>query len=63
MGVERGRTKIPDWAPRERLGASQVPRDFEWIGANLDDFWPFARDSYREVGRGAIVVDTTVQPS
>jgi len=63
MGVERDRQQIPDWARRERLGASQAPRDFEWIGENLDNFWPFARYACRELGRGAIVVDTTLQPA
>ena|SRR3990172_8139900 len=57
MGVEQDRPKIPDWARRERMG------DFEWIGENLDNFWPFARDACREMGRGVIVVDTTVRPA
>ena len=55
MTPERG--KIPDWARRERL------RDFEWIGENLGSFWPLAKEVFKESGRGAIVVDTTSQPT
>jgi hypothetical protein len=51
------RRKIPDWAQRERL------RDFEWIGENLESFWPLAKEVSKESGRGAIVVDTTSQPT
>jgi len=63
MGVEHDRHKIPGWACRERIGAPRAPRDFEWIGENLEIFWPFARDACREMGRGVIVVDTTVKPT
>ena len=51
------RRKIPEWAKRERL------RDCEWIGENLGSFWPLAKEVFKEVGRGAIVVDTTSQPT
>jgi len=57
MGAERDRQKIPAWARRERQG------DFRWIGENLDNFWPFAREACRGMGRGVIVVDTTLQPA
>ena len=46
---------IPDWAARGRN------RDLEWIRENLHIFWPAATDAYVELGRGAIVVDTTQQ--
>jgi len=48
--------RIPDWARRERQ------RDLEWIRENLFIFWPAATDAYVELGRGAIVVDTTQRP-
>ncbi len=48
---------IPDWAKRERA------RDMEWIGENLHIFWPAATAAYVQVGRGAIIVDTTQQPA
>jgi len=48
---------IPDWAQRERLA------DLAWIGENLDVFWRTATAAFEDVGRGAIVVDTTVQPT
>ena len=51
--VER---KIPEWARRERL------QDLSWIQENMHVFWPAAWQQYQEQGRGAIVVDTTVQP-
>jgi len=47
---------IPDWARRER------GHDMEWIGENLHIFWPTATAAFEKQGRGAIVVDTTVQP-
>ena len=47
--------KIPEWARQER------GRDFEWIGKNLIDFWPLARDAFKDIGRGVIIVDTTSQ--
>jgi hypothetical protein len=33
-----------------------------WISDNLGIFWPAAQEQYQKQGRGAIVVDTTVQP-
>ena len=51
--VER---KIPDWAREERL------RDMAWIGENFAVFWSAAEMMLAEQGRGAIVVDTTMQP-
>jgi hypothetical protein len=53
--VERG--GIPDWARRER------GRDLEWIKENLHIFQPAAKNAYKELGRGAIVVDTTSRPT
>ena len=55
MSLER--RHIPDWAKRERR------RDTEWIRVNLHIFWPVATEAYVELGRGAIVVDTTQQPA
>lgn len=50
------RRHIPEWARRERES------DLSWIQENLDVFEVAARIAYEESGRGAIVVDTTVQP-
>lgn len=47
---------IPEWAQRER------GHDMEWIGENLHVFWPAATAAFKEHGRGALVVDTTLQP-
>ena len=49
--------QFPVWAERER-GA-----DLVWIQENLHVFWPVARDAYEELGRGAIVIDTTSRPT
>jgi hypothetical protein len=46
---------IPDWAQQERQG------DFDWIGENLDVFRNTATLAFKEAGRGAIVVDTTLE--
>lgn len=54
MGKRRRR--IPEWARRQRLD------DMAWVLENLHVFWPAAQEQYAEQGRGAIVVDTTVQP-
>lgn len=55
MGAER--REHPDWANREREG------DLNWISENLDVFQIAARLAYEGSGRGALVVDTTLQPS
>ena len=47
---------IPPWAERQRAG------DLRWISENIDVFWTAARAGFEELGRGAIVVDTTVLP-
>lgn len=44
--------QIPEWAARER-GA-----DLKWVGENMHIFWPAAKLSYEEFGRGARIVDT-----
>ena len=36
--------------------------DLAWLSENTHVFWPAAQQQYQEQGRGAIVVDTTVQP-
>lgn len=54
MNPERGR--IPEWAKRERQS------DLRWIRENLHVFIPAAKEGYEQVGHGALVVDTTVQP-
>lgn len=46
------RTEIPDWAARERQA------DIEWIRENLHVFWPAAKLSFEEFGRGALIVNT-----
>ena len=48
--------EIPQWARQERQ------RDREWIRDNLHVFVPTAKTAFAEQGRGAIVVDTTLQP-
>ncbi len=53
---EREARRIPDWAQKERAG------DLAWIQENLHIFLPAARQAFQEVGRGAIVTDTTVSP-
>ena len=47
---------MPDWARRERQS------DLNWIQENLDVFEVAAKIAYAGTGRGAIVIDTTVQP-
>ncbi len=57
--AEREQRLIPDWAEQER------PGDLAWIRENLHIFWPVAQTQYAMImiGRGAIVVDTTAQPT
>lgn len=47
------KSNLPAWAERERW------RDLAWIVANLPSFWSAALLAYQELGRGAIVVETT----
>lgn len=47
---------LPEWARRERR------QDMEWIGENFYIFWPLAIATFQVTGRGAIVVNTTLQP-
>ena len=54
---ERDRKRFPAWAERERTG------DLAWIRENFHVFWPAAQMGYEELGRGAIVVDTTSRPT
>ncbi len=56
---ERGSQRkpdIPDWAHQERQA------DMGWIGENFHIFWSTANEAFAEMGRGAIVVDTVLQP-
>lgn len=46
---------MPEWAARERWN------DMAWIGENLAEFQQAAQQGFVELGRGAIVVDVTVQ--
>jgi len=45
-----------EWALRERQ------HDLAWIGENLEIFMMATMAAFDEIGRGAIVVDTTSQP-
>ena len=47
---------LPNWAKRERTS------DLAWIHKNSYLFWPAALEQYKELGRGAIVTDTTSRP-
>lgn len=49
-------SKLPDWARQERQG------DLDWIRENVDIFHLAAAIAFADAGRGAIVVDTTMQP-
>lgn len=49
------RKDIPGWAHQER------ETDSAWIQANLALFFPLATMAFSEHGRGAVVVDTTMQ--
>jgi hypothetical protein len=55
--TEREKGEFPNWAERERAG------DLAWLRENLYIFWPAAQVGYQSVGRGAIVVDTTIRPT
>jgi hypothetical protein len=57
MAKHERRPSLPTWAERERAG------DLAWIGENLQEFWKAARSGYEASGRGALVVDTAVQPT
>jgi hypothetical protein len=57
MSPEGNHRPHPEWAERERL------HDLAWIGENLFEFWQAAQRGYEALGRGAIAVDTTVQPN
>ena len=48
---------MPEWARRERHA------DLDWIAENLDLYWTAAAFAFKATGRGAIVVDTTIQPA
>ena len=47
---------IPACAQRERQA------DFGWIRENLDVFWTTTTTALEDAGRGAIVVDISLQP-
>lgn len=55
MSAER--RGLPEWAGRERES------DLHWIKENLHLFQIAAKVAFADVGRGAIVVDTTIQPA
>jgi len=46
---------IPEWARKERL------QDHAWIRENMEAFYIAASFGFFESGRGAVVIDTTVQ--
>ena len=47
---------IPACAQRERRA------DLDWINQNLEAFWTASTLAHEDEGRGAIVVDTAIQP-
>jgi hypothetical protein len=47
---------IPAWAQQERQ------EDLDWISENLSIFWMAAMTAFGETGRGAVIVDTTLEP-
>lgn len=47
---------IPRWVERERAS------DLSWIQENLPQLWSIALLGFETSGRGAVTVDTTVQP-
>ena len=51
---ERTEKRFPAWAEEERA------EDMVWSQENRPDFWPRAQQGYDEVGRGAMVIDTTL---
>ncbi len=53
---QRGKPDTPDWAQKERQG------DQAWIAENFHIFLPTVKIAFKDIGRGAIVVDTTQQP-
>ena len=48
---------LPDWARRER------DSDIDWIAENIHIFSPAAKEAFEELGRGALVIDTTSRPT
>ena len=54
---KKRRQKIPAWARQERWS------DMAWISENVHVFWPAAQQQHQTLGRGAIVVDTTLRPT
>jgi hypothetical protein len=56
MGPEHKDHEIPDWAKEER------EQDIAWIKENMLILSTAASTAFKGGGRGAIVVDTTVQP-
>jgi hypothetical protein len=52
-GPEQPSRSHPRWAEQQRAG------DLEWIGENVHVFWPAAQEAHEELGRGALLVDTT----
>lgn len=56
MSGKRRRRNVPNWAGRQRQN------DLAWIQENFFVIFPHAQAQFSKQGRGAIVVDTTVQP-
>ena len=48
---------MPEWAEPERMS------DLAWLRENLDVLWPAAQQGYETLGRGAVVLDTTLRPT
>lgn len=54
MRPEQEPQRLPDWARKERAS------DMAWISENLHVFWPAAQAGYEAIGRGALLIDTTI---
>lgn len=57
MPSNERKPSIPPWAERERAS------DLAWLQENLPQLWNVALLGFESLGRGAVTVDTTIQPA